>query len=926
LCYQYIYDYRNRLIEKKLPQKTWEFIVYDKQDRVMATGPNHAPFSDDPNTGWLINKYDVFNRVAYTGWYSAYYPNSTNRKVMQGLYNAQTNSSETRANTTINFVNTNYTNNTFPTTGFYLLTVNYYDNYNYPGAPVIPSDVELEPVNQNVKNLPTGSWVRVLTSIGEFNAEKAYVLYDKKYRAIRSYNTNYLGGYNQVDNKLDFVGKVLYSQTFHKKDNTVNVKQITNTFTYSPQDRLLRHIHQVDGGVEELISFKTYDELGNLISKNVGGTDITGAIGLQKIDYTYNVKGMLKSINDVNDISTDNDLFAFNIRYDNSDSATPLYNGNISETYWKTANDNNLRKYEYTYDGLNRLTLANYSRPDVVGPVIDSYREEIKYDKNGNITFLNRNGNSDYDITNGATEIDDLEYTYLPNSNRLMKVFDTSNLTAGFKDDSDGITDPIDDFDYDQYGNLVSDENKKIYLIKYNHLNLPIEIKFNNGNYIKYLYNAVGKKIKKDVVDLTVSPQKTEYLDGFQYVNNRLKFFPHAEGFVKYEKVVFGLGTPYATPYIQQSYVYNYTDHLGNVRVSYQLSQVTDEPVIIEENSYYPFGLKHSGYNSSGVINNYKYKFNGMESQDELGANLYDFGARNYDAAIGRWMNMDPHAENSISWSPYNFVNNNPIYYIDPDGNDPTPYEAALMAAHVYGGSKHGLKGGWKVSSLKVDLKDKPEGFKYGIYERTLSNGKKEYTVAFAGTDDIADLGDDLAQVAGLSPQYAAAAKLANQINSMLPNNTLVFTGHSLGGGLSNLSSLVTGRSSKTYNPAWLSAATLKTIKQKPLSKGNYIHNYVNRLDPLDALQRTDMAGRLDLIEHGKRFLVGDFWDNFVDDVYLGHMIDTMLEEMHDGELYDIYSNVFDADFDTDDGRDCFESRERDKDDWYEVSRSPRYF
>jgi RHS repeat-associated protein len=66
----------------------------------------------------------------------------------------------------------------------------------------------------------------------------------------------------------------------------------------------------------------------------------------------------------------------------------------------------------------------------------------------------------------------------------------------------------------------------------------------------------------------------------------------------------------------------------------------------------------------------YQYKYNGKEWQDELNLNLYDYGARNYDPALGRWMNVDPLAEKYPNMSPYIYCANNPVLYVDPDGRE----------------------------------------------------------------------------------------------------------------------------------------------------------------------------------------------------------------------------------------------------------------
>lgn len=97
---------------------------------------------------------------------------------------------------------------------------------------------------------------------------------------------------------------------------------------------------------------------------------------------------------------------------------------------------------------------------------------------------------------------------------------------------------------------------------------------------------------------------------------------------------------------------------------------------IIEENNYYPFGLKHKGYNNnvSANVNSAarKFGFTGKEHQDELGLGWIDITARNYNSELGRWMNIDPLAEDYYTYSPYNYALNMPSVAVDLDGRDVT--------------------------------------------------------------------------------------------------------------------------------------------------------------------------------------------------------------------------------------------------------------
>ncbi|NUY82771.1 RHS repeat-associated core domain-containing protein, partial [Flavobacterium sp. MAH-1] len=285
LCYQYRYDGRNRLIEKKLPGKHWEYIVYDKLDRVRFTGPALNPFSPtDPNgaQGWLFTKYDAFGRVAYTGWY---YGDEVGkiidwkwRQEIQDIVDGESNNSEipTQTPTTIIGDVANlplyYGVATTPGRLFYLLTANYYDDYRFIPSLSIPATIEqTQQVHFNntdkPKGLATGSWVRVLTTPST-DAELTYILYDYKSRPISTYTTNHLGGYHEENNIYDFF-RIRQTRIVHRYNASAEPIKLFSSYTFTPQERPFEAFYQVNGGTNERIFLNAYDDLGQLVEKQV---------------------------------------------------------------------------------------------------------------------------------------------------------------------------------------------------------------------------------------------------------------------------------------------------------------------------------------------------------------------------------------------------------------------------------------------------------------------------------------------------------------------------------------------------------------------------------------------------------------------------------------------------------------------------------
>jgi RHS repeat-associated protein len=837
-AYQYKYDDKGRVVGKHLPGKEWELVVYNRKNLPVLTQDGKLQNTNQ----FLFSKYDIYGRAIASGVAGINLQTFAGTTIWEKRDNLQTqldqynlNHKEYENSTTVTSIIPGYTNNSYPYENLTLYSLAYYDDYQFlvPEGIVLPASNSLGTIiTKTARGMETGTKVRVLGTDDWIVTVHGY---DSKGQVVWEKKSNpYLVSSVTTENLFNFTGELTRSKTTHTKSGNNDIVKI-DKFTYDHQGRPVKHLQCLSGTCDaeqgELIAASTYNELGALISKKTG---YRLESPIQDISYRYNERGWLTFMNDPQNLGSS--LFAMKLGYNNlvgfATNANRCFDGNIGSVMWSTASDRVQRSYAYKYDGVNRMKFADYydndnsTSQDFDEGIFIGTDRGIQYDFNGNILKLIRTGLYG---TNTYGVVDNLTYTY--DGNKLLKVQD--DVVGRAENDyefKDGNTSG-NDYAYDINGNMTSDLNKQIPAggITYNHLNLPTGITFTGGNKIEYTYDATGEKLQKRVIRGTTTDY-TDYDSGVVYTKAKVdgitsvpkfEFLSHPEGYVKKER---------STYY----YIYQYKDHLGNVRLSYQgtkslsssatfdtsfgsfavkggataqlqdgalvvsatgayagvhrtitnsaapgrrysfsftLDRATTDVVrvfisetnpttgtwtehlvgylapgqqtmtfdyivkeqpgimlqidktdtsgqlgvvttfklldfkiytttidLITEDNYYPFGLKHSGYNTVITSTNpaQKYKYNGKELQDELGLNLYDYGARNYDPALGRWMNIDPLAEISRRWSPYNYAYDNPVFFIDPDG---------MEVIDINGGTKYtGIDAQNMFSQLKQSM------------------------------------------------------------------------------------------------------------------------------------------------------------------------------------------------------------------------------
>ena len=448
--------------------------------------------------------------------------------------------------------------------------------------------------------------------------------YDVKGRVTKVVQNNLLGGYDVTNTVYAFTGQpatVTHSHTASGKSTRTEVY----TYSYDHADRVSKVEHTL-GGTKITLADYTYDSFGRLSTKSLHGS------AANKLTYAYNLRSWLTGITSTR--------FTQNLYY-NTGVGTARYNGNISSMTWKSGNESTVRGYKFTYDGLDRMLNATYGETAGISTNANRFSENVTgYDKNGNIKGLQRYGQ----LSSAAYGmIDNLTLTL--NGNQLNRVDDAvaaSTYNGGFEFKNGANA--ADEYSYDANGNLTKDLNKGISGITYNFLNLSNAVTFSDGSTITYTYGADGTKLRT-VHKIGSTTTTTDYCGNVIYENGVQKLLLTEEGYITLS---------------DSKYHYYLKDHQGNNRV------VISQSGTVEETShYYPFG---GVFASAGNVQPYKY--NGKELDTKKGLNWYDYGARHYDAVLGRFITVDALYDKHFKVSPYVYCGNEPVGRIDPDGND----------------------------------------------------------------------------------------------------------------------------------------------------------------------------------------------------------------------------------------------------------------
>jgi RHS repeat-associated protein len=710
--YGFHYDSIGRVVEKKIPGKGWLYTIYNRGDLPVLSQDSNMRVKNQ----WIYVKYDAEGRMVQTGIYIN--KTITNRKALQYFCD---NSFPVLWETWQPGIG--YTNNAFPQqsaipgpSALSLYATYYYDDYSFTEAAAKPfqTNVYNTTPTQRTMGMLTGTSIYVLGTANQRLVTVNY--YDKQNKLIQQQGDNHLGQVDIINNQYNFLGEITGNQriTTPIAGSPITVK---DRYIYDHMNRLMDTYESFQGGSEIDISHNIYNEISQKVTEGLhttgnvvpnsppafaktiventaltsGKTSIAsvsvtlnpgfsftattgntyaagiGSMFAQVQEFRYSIRGELTSINNgtlTNDggvtQSDPNALFGESITYSETSplGATPQYNGNISGITWRNKIEQTGvpgvitggQGYAFSYDNVNRFTQSSYftqTGSTFTKNPLGALTENItSYDELGNINYLVRKDKSGNIINN-------LTYAYSqPWISQLLNLADGSNQYYPYL--------------YDGNGNMVSDPRRGI-TITYNYLDLPDTIKKGSSKLV-FTYDALGNKLYKQLITSGSVVSQRHYIEDVELVASSSVSY---DG--KVENIAMDEGRIVNTGVGGYKYEYYLQDHLGTNRVTFQPNG-NGTLTLTEVQNYYPFGgyMGDTTINYSTIPQNL-YQYEGQELQAELNLNSYDFGARHYDPILARWMGIDAFAEDYEGLSTYNYVSNNPMNLIDPNGMQPNP-------------------------------------------------------------------------------------------------------------------------------------------------------------------------------------------------------------------------------------------------------------
>ncbi|WP_222840111.1 RHS repeat-associated core domain-containing protein [Flavihumibacter stibioxidans] len=463
--FRYEYDHRNRMIMKKVPGAGDVYMVYDPWDRLVLSQDANMRV----NSQYMLTKYDALNRPVLTGIYTY------SGTIQQARILAKDATSFRHEERATGGNGTGYTSRCWPETNYDILSVTYYDDYDWYGNPFSAGRNEdydgvfmtasndtypyPQPLTQSfaTKGFVTGGMVRVLGTSQFLHTINSY---DDKGRVIQVRSKNITDGVDVVTTQYDFSGKPLIQyQVSPKNFTTAKTEYVLTKLDYDDLGRVLiikKTVSSKIGGSTWVYSPEVevvkneYDKLGQLKKKEIGKKRNTSnpaqytTTPIETLTYDYNIRGWLLGMNrEYTRNTTNTNYFGFDLGYDktsnnligNKSYSKAQFNGNIGGMLWKSKGDGEIRRYDFDYDAANRLLRADFTQYTGADfnqtanlnfnvKMGDGLNTETAYDANGNIKRMQQWG---LKLT-ASEQIDDLRYTYEAGTNKLQNVIDFNDV------------------------------------------------------------------------------------------------------------------------------------------------------------------------------------------------------------------------------------------------------------------------------------------------------------------------------------------------------------------------------------------------------------------------------------------------------------------------------------------------------------------